>query len=591
MLSSIDYGIIIVYALMVLVVGLFAAKKASGNVNEYFLSGRNLPWYLLGISGVAAFIDISGTMLQVSFFYLLGVKGYWVAYRGALCLFLAFFMIYMAKWLNRSKVMTNAEWMGFRFGSGIQANAARLLTAISMIFITIPIMAYLFIGTGKFLSLYLPFSPNVCALIFFGIVMLYTVASGLYGVVFTDLLQSLFILFIIVFMTIKALMIGTPEYFAKFTNPEWLTLTPSWEINMPPGYENMHFFALLVIFWTISNIFQGFSMPLDAWTSQRFYAAKNERESSLVAFQWLTLFSLRFPLMIGMGVLAVSVLTELKDPEMALPAVINHFVPIGLKGLLISAMIAAGMSTLSAFINSSAAYFVNDIYHAFINPQANRKNLVRVSYITSAVIVLIGILIGWTLPNINSIWAWIIMGLLTGLIPPGILKWYWWRFNGMGFTLGVTAGLLGAAIQYIFFFNAPEYTSFMVVISLSTLGSIIGTYLGKPTEMKTLINFYRITRPFGFWEPVRRLCDRSLVASVKKENKRDLLLLAPACIWQMTLYWMMCAFVVKKWVSFGISFAVVTVISVILYKYWYLNLKDPLSHNPLLPKGAREARK
>ena len=129
MLTGIDYGIIIFYFLLVAFVGLYVSKKASGSIDEYFLGGRRIPWFLLGISGLATYIDMAGSMVDSSFFYMLGVKGYLVTWRGSLCLPLSFLMIFMAKWLNRSKVMTNAEWMEFRFGRDGQGNIARLLSA------------------------------------------------------------------------------------------------------------------------------------------------------------------------------------------------------------------------------------------------------------------------------------------------------------------------------------------------------------------------------------------------------------------------------------------------------------------------------
>ncbi len=568
-----DYGIIIVYFLMITSVGLIVSKKASGSINDYFLGGRNIPWYILGVSGMATFVDMTGTMLQVSFFYILGVKGYWVAYRGAIVLFLAFLMIFMGKWLNRSGVMTNAEWICFRFGTDLQGHIARILSAIAMLMMGVPMVAYFFVGSGKFLSMYLPFSPEISALLFFMVVMVYTVAAGFYGVVYTDLFQSVLIIGIIIFITVKALAIGTPEYYSQFATAEWRTLIPKWEMVMPEGYENMRFIGLLIIFWIISNVFQGFSVPLDGWTSQRYYAAKNERESSLVAAQWIVLFSFRYLLMMGIAVLAIGIASKIADPEMSMPAVISHYVPSGVKGILMASLIAAAMSSLDSIINSSASYFVKDIYHAYFKPDAGSKHLLRVSYVTTVAIFALGILIGWTIPDINSIWAWIIMGLITGMMPPSILKWFWWRFNGIGYASGMASGLVAALLNRIFFDGQPEYTTFIFVISFSLVGTVIGTYLGPPAKMSVLIEFYRKTRPFGFWGPVRRLVDGNEVEDIKRENRRDILLLLPACIWQLTLVWMMVALVAKKWGSVAISAAIVASLSVLLYRYWYLNLK------------------
>ncbi len=586
MLGGIDYGIIVLYFIFVMAVGLWVAKRAGGSINEYFLGGRSIPWFILGISGMATFVDMTGTMLQTSFFYMLGVKGYWVAWRGAVALFLAFLMIFMGKWLNRSNVMTNSEWIEFRFGKGRSGQTARILSAVAMLLMGIPITAYFFVGSGKFLSMYLPFSPNVSALIFFLIVMVYTVAGGFYSVVYTDLFQSALILFVILFVAFKAMALGTPEYFAQYTSPDWHRLMPSWETVMPEGYENMRLLGLLVIFWILSNILQGFSVPLDGWTSQRYYAARNERESSLVAFQWTSLFSFRFLLMMGLGVLAVSIPEQIADPEMALPAVINHYIPIGVKGMLIAALIAAQMSSLDSIINASAAYFVKDLYHTYLNPGASHGQLMKISYIATVAIVLLGVLIGWTIPNINSIWAWIIMGLITGMMPAGILKWFWWRFNGMGYAFGMATGLIAALLSQAIIPDAAEYLTFLFVIAVSTAGTIAGTFLGRPTDMDTLVAFYTRTRPFGFWGPVRRRCRPAFVEDVNRENRRDLLLLVPACFWQAGLFWLMTAIVVKQWASVGITAALLTVVSVILYRYWYRNLTTESPAEVPLPEGA-----
>jgi Na+/proline symporter len=580
MLGGIDYGIIILYFLIVLGIGVYFTKRAGSGMGEYFLAGRAIPWYILGVSGVATFIDMSGTMLQTSFFYMLGVKGYWVAWRGAVALFLAFLMIFMGKWLQRSGVMTNAEWVEFRFGAGAQGKTARVLNALATLVFSIAITSYFFIGSGKFLSRYLPFTPEVSALLLFLVMLVYTVASGFYGVVYTDLFQALLILFAIGYITVKAMAIGTPEYFAAFTTPDWHTLAPPWRIAMPPGYENMRVFGLLVLFWIFSNLLQGFAVPLDSWTSQRYYAAKDERESSLVAWLWITLFSLRFPLMMGVAVLAVGIAGNIADPETAFPAVFDRYLPLGVKGLMLAALIAAQMSSICTIVNSPAAYFVNDIYHAYLRPRAGERHLVRASYLTTIAIVLVGVGIGWMLPNINSIWAWIMMGLVTGVIPANILKWFWWRFNGAGYAAGMAGGLLGALASQLAFPGAPEYTTFTFVVTVSVVSCIVGTFFGKPADIGVLVNFYRRTRPFGFWEPVRKACDPGYVADVRRENRHDLLLLGPAALWQAALFWMMTCFVVKKWDSFTVTAAVVATLSYFLYRSWYRPMSSKSSVEP-----------
>jgi SSS family solute:Na+ symporter len=586
MLQTADYIIILSYFVVTIGVGVYVTKRASGSIDEYFLGGQHFPWWILGLVGMATYVDMSGTMFQVSYFYMLGVKGYWVAFEGSLALFLAFLMIFMAKWLNRTQCMTNAELMELRFGSERPGQLARLLSAVSILVLVTCFLAYFFVGTAKFLPVYVPipgFSPNMIALLFFLTVGTYTISAGFHGVVFTDILQAILIFAIVVFISIKAFLIGTPEYFAQYTKPEWLQLMPdSWHIHMPAGYEHMQALGILIIAWLVMNISQGFALPIDAWTSQKFYSAKDPREASLTAGWWAFLFSFRFPLMMGFGVLAVGVASKIAEPELALPVVIMELVPVGIKGLLIAAVIAAAMSTLSGFMNSSAAYFVKDIYQRHLRPDADSRHLVKVSYLATGSILAIGVLVGWQARTIDSIWGWIIMGLLTGVLPPNIAKWFWWRFNGFGFALGMVFGLIGAILVGILLPVAPPYITFCIVMAVSTAGTLLGAAMGQPTDMPTLLEFYRRVRPFGFWGPVRKLCEPTEVHSIHAENRRDLLLLLPACLWQLFLFWFMTAVVVKKWDSVLFSLVVLVALSAVLYKYWYKGL-DRFRNR--IPKG------
>ena len=574
-LSVLDAGILAVYLLVVMGIGLWAQRRASGSLEDYFLGGRSIPWYVLGISGMAAFLDMSGTMLQTSFFYFLGAKGYWVAYRGAVVLVLAFFMVFMAKWLVRSRVMTIAEFVALRFGDDRQGNAARLLSAASVLIVAVTLVSYFFVGAGKFFHEYIPaLEPNTLGLIIFAFVGLYTVVSGFVGVVFTDVFQSLFILGVIVFVTVQAMTLGTPEYYAQFTEPGWRDLIPTaWTTEMPAGYESIEALGLLILFWFASNVLQGFANPFDAMTAQRFFASKDEREGSLVAAQWIGLMSLRFLLMMSVAVMAVSIAGRITEPEMALPAVIEEFFPVGMKGLFIAALLAAFMSTVESLVNSSAAYYVRDVYQRFLRPDATDRQLVRASYATTAVIFALGALIGLFGDNLNAIWSWFVMGFFTGVLVPSILKWVWWRFNGAGYAGGMAAGIVGAGLQTVVLTNPPEYVVFLFVIVCSAVGTVAGTLLAGPTDRATLERFYGLIGPFGAWGPVKAAFPAEFVDRVRRENRRDLWLLIPACAFHLTLFWLMVAVVIKRWDSVAVSLAILAVSGVVLYQFWYKNLR------------------
>lgn len=577
MLQTVDYIILLAYFVITLGLGVYATKRASGSIDEYFLGGKIFPWWVLGLTGMATYVDMSGTMFQVSYFYMLGAKGFWVAFEGSLALFLAFLMIFMAKWLNRARCMTNAELMELRFGTNRPGQLARLLSAVSILVLVTCFVGYFFVGTAKFLPAYIPLreiSPKIIALLFFLTIGMYTISGGFHGVVFTDIFHTFLVFAIVVYISIKAFLVGTPQYFAQYTRPEWRQLMlSSWQVSLPAGYEHMRSLGVLIIAWLAMNIAQGFALPIDAWTSQKFYSAKSPREASLTAGWWIFLFSFRFPLMMGFGVLAVGIASKIAEPELALPIVITELVPVGVKGLIVAAMIAAAMSTISGFMNSSAAYFVKDIYHRHLKPSASPHHLVKMSYIATACILAVGVLLGWYAGTIDSIWGWIIMGLMTGTLPPNIAKWFWWRFNGIGFAFGMISGLVGAIIVAVLLPIAPPYITFCIVMVVSAVGTLIGAVVGQPTDMATLVEFYKRIRPFGFWGPVRKLCEASENESIRSENRKDLLLLVPACLWQLFLFWFMTAIVIKKWDSVLFSFLVVVVLSVVLYKYWYKNLE------------------
>ena len=204
-----------------------------------------------------------------------------------------------------------------------------------------------------------------------------------------------------------------------------------------------------------------------------------------------------------------------------------------------------------------------------------------------------GAVLGWFVKDINSIWGWIIMGLFVGTLPPNIIKWYWWRANGLSFTLGSITGLLAAlAIQFkpvtdllmTLFKDVPfvagsgTIQQYIFVFSAGILGSLIGAYIVKPTDMETLKKFYLKTKPFGFWGPVRRACDPEQVKDIKVESTRDMFLLIPAFAAHISLFLMMSSIMWKMWSTVGVCFIVFAISATILYKFWFKNLKEIPPH-------------
>jgi Na+/proline symporter len=589
-MQLVDYVIIAVYLLLVVTVGLVVQRKAGTGIDSYFLGNRNMPWWALASSGMSSNLDISGTMIIAALIYALGAQGFYIEIRGGVTLIIAFLMIYMGKWNRRSEAMTLAEWMELRFGKGRQGQAARLIAAISSIMMTIAMVTYFALGGGKFLDTFLGIknyfglpSEFWAATLLIAVAMIYTVASGLYGVVWTDVFQGMLIFAAIIFMAVKAFGITLPEEFTlslpmfngdfqhySTTFKEWTNVWPSAKLNIDSGsmYSIYNLFGVAVMFYLMKVVLEG-SGGTGNYMLQRYFAARNDREAGLLSVFWVFLLSFRWVFIGAIAVIGVSLGTKISDPELVLPAVVSTL-PVGVKGFLVAGLMAAGMSTFDSTVNAGAAYWVRDIYQLYINPKASSKKLMFQSYLASILIVILGLSMMLVFKNINDIWGWITMSISSGLLIPMLLRWYWSRMNGWGFTAGTFTGMAAAIIfKAISPEGVTEYTMFMVSTGASLLGTVIGTLLTTPTEEAVLERFYRKTRPFGSWGKYRARLNSEVAAAVNRENKRDIFSTIIAVPWQIVFFLFMMSLMFKTWHNVLMLGVLLLIFSVVLYFSWY----------------------
>jgi hypothetical protein len=182
--------------------------------------------------------------------------------------------------------------------------------------------------------------------------------------------------------------------------------------------------------------------------------------------------------------------------------------PMGVVGFMLAALLSGFLATFSSTVNGGAAYLVKDIYQRYINPDADNKKLVRVSYISSAGLILTGLIISIFGTSINTAFLWIFGTLAAGILPPNVLRWYWWRLNGQGYAAGVFGGMalsLGQVFgdQFVFAEPLPLYIGFPVIATASTLITIVVSMLTPATDIETLKSFYRKVQPTGFWKPAK----------------------------------------------------------------------------------------
>jgi Na+/proline symporter len=602
-MALIDIIIVIAYLVIITLIGLYFERKASSGIDSYFLGDRNIPWWALGASGMASNFDVSGTMINVALIYAFGVVGFFIEMRGGLVLMMAFLMIFMGKWTRRSKVMTLAEWMKYRFGDGVQGKAARIIAALSTLIITVAIVSYFSIGAGKFIGDVLDIpeflglsSEFWAAALIIVLTTVYTVASGLQGVVWTDVFQGVLIfVMIIIVCTIALTSAGLPEIFSisvplkdgtflpiETTRDSWTSILPSWELSFPENstYSIYNLFGIALLFYLIKVVIEG-SAGTGGYMAQRFFATRSDRDAGLLSLFWTFLLSFRWPFIAAIAVLGITYGVSsgaiISDPEKVLPTVIFNILPVGLKGLLVAGLMAAAMSTFSSLINSGASYWVRDIYQEFINPKASEKKLILHSRLASVIIVLLGLGLTINIKSINDIWGWLTMGLGAGMVVPLLVRWYWWRMNGYGFTAGTVFGMGAAIIQKLFFPDATEYLSFALLLVSSFSATIIVTLLTEQTNKETLIKFYKTTRPFGFWEPIKSVLPEEKKIQINSENRRDIIAICFALPWQIVLFLTGMTVILKRFDLFGYLIVILIGLSLGLYYFWFRHLSTEVS--------------
>jgi solute:Na+ symporter, SSS family len=608
-LHALDVGIILAYIICTVVVGYYVSHHGSRDMAAYFLGGNKMPWYVLGLSNASGMFDISGTMLLVYWMFVYGLKSVWIPWLWP-TFNQVFLMVYLSAWLRRSRVMTGAEWIKTRFGTGRGAQLSHLIVVLYAFISIIGFFSYGFKGIGKFAATFLPWhlSPNEYALILISITAIYVIKGGMVSVVITEVVQF-FILAIASFAVGIIAMVkvapGTLHklvpagwdnvFFGWHLNLDWSTLLPAATAKIAEDkYELFGFFVMMLLF---KGVLISAAGPAPNYDMQRVLSAKNPREASMMsAWVNVVLTPPRYFLVIGLTVLAAAFFgPDLRamgpklDFELVLPMALGRFVPVGLLGFLIAGLLAAFMANFAATVNAAPPYFVNDIYKRYIRPNAPPRTYVRLSYLSSFAVVVIGVLIGWNVASVNSVVIWIVSGLWGGYTASNVLKWYWWRFNGYGYFWGMVAGIASALalppliakvplVQHLLAANSINLDVsivFPLVLILSLIGCFAGTLLTKPDDEEVLKDFYRRVRPWGLWGPIyRKVLAEDPSFKRNTDFMRDMFNVAVGIVWQVALVVLPMYVVIWELKRAALTLAIVLVTSAILKFTWYDHLES-----------------
>jgi SSS family solute:Na+ symporter len=599
-MTALDASIVVFYFGVVIGLGFWYKKRASRSLDSYFLGEKKFHWLLLAMSGSVSNFDITGTMWIVSILFVMGMKSMWHHWMWGF-LMGAFFLSYMGKWVRRSNVMTAAEWMKTRFGDGTAGRVARTAYALMAILTLASFIGYAFQGIGKFASVYIPLEslaskvdvPWIHALltehkaaflavIIIGITTLYVVLGGLFSVVVTDVVQT-------AVLSLSSLIIAAIA---------WAKLTPEVLSNLPEGFASLHipwrlsefagtenaqfeFFGALVIIWVLKGLLMNAGGPAQMYDFQRFLAARDDRDAAKVGASWSVFLIVRWAMVMGIALLALTRVLGAADSERVMPLVLRDFLPVGIRGIVIAGLLAAFMSTFSSTVNSGASFIVRDIWQPFIRPRATEKQAVRFSYFATVLVVVLGLIIGFQSQSIAEIWNWMMVTLGAGIVLPNVLRWYWWRMNGWGYAWGTLGGMFLSTVA-LFFDTWPAFVVFPSIVTASLLLSIFGSCLTRPVEQEVLLSFYQSVRPFGFWKPVK---ERSILAHEdfisRSENAWITILnvlLGMAAIASLYLFPM---YLVGHWYKYALICLGIGLTAVFILRFtWYQNLPEAEGSQP-----------
>ena len=508
LLSTLDWTIVGAYITLSLIVGIWASKQAGTDTKSYFLAGRNMPWWLLGVSMVATTFSTDTPNLVTDLVRQNGVSGNWGWWAFLLTGMLTVF-VYANLW-RRSGVLTDIEFYELRY-SGKPAAFLRGFRALYLgLVFNVLVMGAVSLAAVKFGEIVLGLPGWVTLTIACSITLAYSTLGGLKAVIITDFVQ--FILAMVGSIWGMFYIIGLPEIgglsnlISHSNVVDKLSLIP--DLSNPNAWVPVLLVPLAVQWW--ASYYPGAEPGGGGYIAQRMFSAKDEKNAVAATFFFnVAHYALRPWPWILIALASLVVFPELSDIQKAFPNLpadkLGHDVaypamltllPSGLLGLVAASLIAAFMSTMSTQLNLGASYLVNDFYHRFICPDASEKQLVRAGRLFTVISIILGGGLGLLLTSAGQAFTLLLMiGAGTGMIY--ILRWFWWRINAYTEIVAMISSIIIAG--YFNFGNSALEGWEKIVIGalLTTIVWISATYFTPPDDEETLRNFVKKVNPGG----------------------------------------------------------------------------------------------
>ena len=508
-LSPLDWCIVAAYFIFSLLVGVWASKRAGQDTKSFFLAGRNMPWWLLGISMVATTFSTDTPNLVTELVRKDGVAGNWTWWAFLLTGMLTVF-VYAKLW-RRSGVLTDIEFYELRY-SGKAAAFLRGFRALYLgLVFNVLVMGAVSLAAVKFGEIVLGLPGWITLLVACSITLAYSTLGGLKAVVITDFVQ--FVLAMVGSIWGMLYIVRLPEIggvsklIAHSNVVDKIALIP--DLSDPNLWVPILLIPLSVQWW--ASYYPGSEPGGGGYIAQRMFSAKDETNAVGATFLFnVAHYALRPWPWILIALSSLIIFPELTDLKTAFPDLsddkLGHdaaysamltLLPSGLLGLVAASLIAAFMSTMSTQLNLGASYLVNDFYHRFVNPDAPEKQLVLAGRLFTVASVFLGAGLGLLLTNAKQAFTLLLMiGAGTGLIY--ILRWFWWRINAYTEIVAMISSLVIAG-YFNFFINdkLEDWEKITIGAALTTFIWVVATYCTPPDDEKTLRNFVKKVNPGG----------------------------------------------------------------------------------------------
>lgn len=599
-MTGIDVAIIVAYFVITVGIGFYFSRKSATGIKSYFLGDNQSKWWMLAASGSASNYSLAGTIWFISIVIVLGMKSWWLilVFWIPSAIFL---MSYSGIWIRRTGVLTAAELNKIRFGTDRGAKWGRTSFSVMILLFSIVSLGTSYIAIHKFAQIF-GVPGHLTSITVMALTGVYVIIGGFRGIIMVECLQTgllfliSFVIGIVCFMNYTGPELHSGIAEANIPADYWKSLVfeakPNLGVFADSSYANWGNLLRAGVAFSVVGFLGCIGGAGGRYGEQRFLATKTIKEAGWMAALWTVLALPRWLVIGGIACVGFAVfgpeVVGGSDPDAALPMFLkSDILATGFKGLVITGFVAAYMSTFSAEVNASASIMVRDLYQPLTkNENSTGKSQMIASYLATGFLVFLAISLGYIFverSSLNGICSWMMSGLISCIVVPLALRWFWGGMNGWGFTAGCLVGLVPSfamlaktlwpeltVLQHI----SNDALTYIILLS-SLAGCVVGSLLTAPVQHEEIDEFYRRVRPFGAWGAIeKRVAASGKPMASKLSFKRVFLNCIIGCTGMISLYTVPIYWVGHWYTEAAIGVGIFITCCIVLYFTWFKTLPE-----------------